>query len=718
MTKKHSIAWIIATVRLLLTVLVLLCAVPGEPAQAAEESAKLEADEVIFDYEGQRLTAAGNARVTYKELTITADAMEVDLEDNVLTARGHVTMAGQDDRIEVEELTFDLDSGDARLGPFAATFKDGQTGESLRLAGKGLLREEERITAFDLSLTTCTREHPHYHFSAKKIEYFPKDRIVLRGAIYWEGPLPLFYLPYLAISLKERANGFELPRLGYNDQEGLFLKLTYNFFVGDRQSGAILLDLMERKGVGEGLRYTWEYPTGAELTASIYRLDNIQTGGDDYHLQAGIVNAPLGGTKLRGQATYADQSLPGGGRGFTRQLGLQAAPAQGAGPQLTLNYQDTADPTAWNRGLDLAALATWRLWRDAQLTLNGRWYLGEGTSGQTYREYYDAVFAQNWSWGRLNILLRSQDLPQYRQSLLPQLTLAVPKIAAGWLGEYGLILDYQRREQQSASLNAQGQRWAADLARSRQRLASWGALALEAWGWAKARYYDTDEELYAMAPELVASVALGAGLRAEAGLSWTLVEGTPPPLFSADTLIPRGSLSLRGYYQRGTWQASLITGCALATGVWQPAAANLNWVSPNGDRLSLSTSYDMMSGAFGPTSLALAWRPKADWSLALNTAYDPAVGWTRLDGEVGLKQSLGQNVGVGLRARYDLFRDSWVQSLATLDLKWHCRTFTLGYDWVRGEYTLSVAINAFPQYPLKLAYGAGGLTFTPPVILP
>lgn len=718
MGKTRQCAWLWMAVRLGLAVLILSGAGPGRPAWAAEDSAKLEADEVIFDYEGRRLTATGHARVTYREITITADGMEVDLEENTLHARGHVTLTEQDGRIEVEELSFNLDSGDAELGPFAATFRDDQTGESLHLAGGGLLREDERITAFDLSLTTCSLEHPHYHFRAKKIEFYPKDRIILRRVVYWEGRLPLLYLPYLAVSLKERANGLELPRLGHNDQEGFFLKLTYNFFVGDRQSGALMLDLMERKGVGEGLRYTWDYPSGAQLTASLYHLDNIQTGGDDYQLQAGL-SAPVGGNRIRGQVSYQDQALAGGGRSTARQLGLQAAPAQGSGPQLTLNYHDAASLGTWNRGLDLAAAGTWRPWRDAQITLNGRWFLGEDMAAVTHREYYDAIFAQNLSWGRLTILLRSQDLPAYRQSTLPQLTLTVPRIAAGWLGDYRLVLDYQYRSQVSSSLTAQDTRWAADLERSRQRLASWGPVALEAWGWLKARHYGSDGEMYALAPELVTTIAFGAGWRAEAGLSWTLVEGAPPPLYAGDTLAPRGNLSLRGYYQQGQWQASLTAVCALSAGIWQPAVANLNWTSPNGDRLSFSTSYDIMRAAFGPTTLAMAWRPKADWSFALNTAYDPAAaGLTRLDFEAGLKQSIGRDLAVGLRARYDLFREDWVQSLATVDLKRHCRTFTLGYDWVRGEYTLGVAINAFPQYPVKLAYTEGGLSIVPPVILP
>lgn len=698
---------------------VVLTLAAARPARAAEP-ARLQGDEVVFNYEAQTLVATGHARLAYKETVITADRLEIDMERNTLLAKGNVTFAQKDQSIKLAELSFDLDSGDAHLGPFTGEVRDEKTKGSIYLSGQDLIRTDDKTTAIDLSLTTCSLAEPHYHFTAGKIEYFPKDRLILRQVFYWEGHLRLLYLPYLAISLRERENSFQFPRFGYNNEEGLFLKLAYNFFVGDRQSGALLLDLMQRKGVGEGLKYTWEITAGTEFTASLYHLDNKLTGGDDYRVGA-TLSMPLGDYKFRGNLSYLEQSAAGGQWARNYQLGTQISPQKGSGPQLTMNYlsNETASHETWS--LDLAASGAWRPWAGGQLSLGGRWYYaGDSLTVVSHRENYDAGFAQTWNWGRLNILLRNQVSPGYTQSLLPQVTLSVSKIDAGpILGKYKLTLDYQRREQETETLSLAGQRFAVDLDRERWLLGALGPFSLEAWAWAKERFYDSGETVRALAPELTLVTRFGSSLRVETGLSWTFAEGTPPPFFAGDAVSPRANLSMRGYFQKERWQGSLTTGYAFATGIWQPIAVNLAWSSPGGDRLTLNSSYNPQLKTLGLTSFALGWRPKQDWSFLLNTGYDPLVArWTRLDFEGNLKQSLGENLSLDLKARYDLFRETWTQSLATVNYRWHCRTLSLGYDWTRGEITLSISINAFPDYPLKLAYSDSGLGFTPPVILP
>lgn len=674
----------------------------------------------MLAYDSRRLVATGNARLIYKDLTITADRIEVDLKENTLIARGNVVLLEGDRRLSSEQLAYDLDRDEGKLGPFQGWVEDAEAEGTIYFAGQELTRLDEVVIGHDLSLTTCSLSEPHYHFTAAEIEYHPHDRLILRQVYYWEGHHRLLYLPYLAISLRERENSFQFPRFGYSAEEGLFLKLAYNFFIGDDQSGVALLDLMQRKGIGEGLKYTWEFPAGAELSGLLYHLDNELTGGDDYRAQAALT-LPLAVVKIQSNVAYFDESEADGGRRQTRQIGAEITPRQGSGPQLSLNYRTLNTPDWRNWILDLGARGNWQPWVNAQLNLAGRWYWGDDSlGGATRKENYEARLMQDWPWGKFTAILNSQVSPGYAQSLLPELRLDLPKLNAGRsLGRFSLTLDYQRKSQESPILTAAGERLAGDLAGERRRLFSTGPIQIEAWAWARGRLYDSGESLWAIAPELTLVTAAGPAVRLEAGLAWVFVNGAPPPLFAGDALTARGNLGLRGFYTHGRWQGRISTNYALATGLWQPVAASLSWSSPDGDRLNFATSYNPNLGTFGLTMLALGWRPKKDWSFLLNTSYDPATeSWRQLDFMSGLKQAVGKDLTVTLKTRYDFFQEAWTQSQVTLDYERHCRTFSLGYDWTRAEITLAIWINAFPDHPLKLAYSESGFFFTPPFILP
>src|SRR5690606_25273186 len=60
-------------------------------------------------------------------------------------------------------------------------------------------------------LTTCECQEdrpPAYHFTAREIEIYPGDRLVVRGVTFYDHGVPLLYLPWLTLSLREDRNHF------------------------------------------------------------------------------------------------------------------------------------------------------------------------------------------------------------------------------------------------------------------------------------------------------------------------------------------------------------------------------------------------------------------------------------------------------------------------------------------------------------------------------
>ncbi|MCL6615151.1 MAG: hypothetical protein K6U03_11170, partial [Firmicutes bacterium] len=123
----------------------------ARPARAAGQPARLQADEVVFDYGAQVLVATGNARLSYKEAVITADRIEVDMKRNTLVARGRVTLTEKDHSFSAEELEYDLESEEGRVGSFSGRLMDEGAKGAIYFSGEALEQTEEAITARDLS---------------------------------------------------------------------------------------------------------------------------------------------------------------------------------------------------------------------------------------------------------------------------------------------------------------------------------------------------------------------------------------------------------------------------------------------------------------------------------------------------------------------------------------------------------------------------------------
>ena len=137
------------------------------------------------------------------------------------------------------------------------------------------------------SLTGCDREKPHYHLTAKKVEYYPDDKIIFRHLVYWEGGVRLFYLPVMVISLKERESNLDQPVVGYNDYDGFYVKLVYRYFMKSGFYGLLLLDWFERSGLGQGVKQYFPLGGDKDLFFNFYNFNNYRTGGRDIQAGAG-----------------------------------------------------------------------------------------------------------------------------------------------------------------------------------------------------------------------------------------------------------------------------------------------------------------------------------------------------------------------------------------------------------------------------------------------
>ena len=154
---------------------------------AASDPAVINGDQVSYDYEHKIIRASGNVKITYKEIVIEADRAYINHEENILLATGHVKVTKKDDVFRGERFLYYLKERQGWLTPLDTSITDPEIkGAVLLTARDAYLKNEEDIWLKEASFTSCDREKPHFHITAKAIEYFPEERIVFHQVWYWD----------------------------------------------------------------------------------------------------------------------------------------------------------------------------------------------------------------------------------------------------------------------------------------------------------------------------------------------------------------------------------------------------------------------------------------------------------------------------------------------------------------------------------------------------
>lgn len=233
-------AWFVGG--LVLMFLVLL----GSSAAGQESSPPLvvDADEVIYDQATQTVVAAGNVRLSYRGVRLSADRVTVDLRTERMVASGHVVLVDPQGReLRGETLTYDARLDQAELTKTEAIVN------RVFVRSERLERTPQRILAEQAMLTTCDPARPAYRVTAESVEIIPGDRIVARRASLWIGSVRLFTLPVYVISLasaEETARSF--PRVGYNNVDGFYAEYPYRYHLGP-----VLGELIAKYGTRSGI---------------------------------------------------------------------------------------------------------------------------------------------------------------------------------------------------------------------------------------------------------------------------------------------------------------------------------------------------------------------------------------------------------------------------------------------------------------------------------
>ena len=268
--------------KLLRCILVLaLCALAFPGALRAQQQPAWEMEALTdqgwaeFDFQTGLGYGTNGVLVRYGTAFLTADQVSVNQQSGEVTADGQVRVQSEAQLWVGEHIRYNFKT---RLME-AEQFRTGKA--PVFAEGEGLHGEYTNgvYIATNGVITTDDVAKPAIKVRAKYLKIIPNERVEARHATLWVEGIPVFYFPYYARNLGQRANNFGFVP-GYRGSYGPFLLSSYTFFLNEQLDGTVHVDYRERRGVGAGPTLNYHLGRWGDGTFKYYYLhDNDSSAG-------------------------------------------------------------------------------------------------------------------------------------------------------------------------------------------------------------------------------------------------------------------------------------------------------------------------------------------------------------------------------------------------------------------------------------------------------
>ena len=239
---------------------------PSNPATGGATSVELNGDTIEYSMDGNKVTAEGNVVIFYKDVTLTCDHLEFSRDTSIAHAKGNVRLLkGGESEISGEEMTFNFATMNGDFAP-ASIFANPYYGKGEQVSKI----DANHISMTNGYITTCDHDQPHYFIRSRKIDIYPKDKLVARKVCMKIGGVPVLYLPKMTQDLTGKKPLVTFTP-GYDKEWGMFLLTSMRYELNDNLKGTLHLDAREKKDIASGVDLTYKTPsTGSGSIRTYY----------------------------------------------------------------------------------------------------------------------------------------------------------------------------------------------------------------------------------------------------------------------------------------------------------------------------------------------------------------------------------------------------------------------------------------------------------------
>ncbi|MDG5798774.1 putative LPS assembly protein LptD [Marinilabiliaceae bacterium ANBcel2] len=210
---------------------------PAEPAEQRQESfiesevTYTASDSTLFDR--GKVYLYGDARITYQNVELTADYIELDLDQDLAYAAGRKDSAGVETGLPV----FTDPSGEYEMRTITYNFKTERAiiehvvttqGEGFVVSDRAKKNADNTYYIKDGRYTTCdNHDHPHFYINMTRAKVIPGDKIITGPAYLVIEDVKLYPLivPFAYVPMtKSYSSGILMPSYGEESNRGFFLR--------------------------------------------------------------------------------------------------------------------------------------------------------------------------------------------------------------------------------------------------------------------------------------------------------------------------------------------------------------------------------------------------------------------------------------------------------------------------------------------------------------
>ena len=246
------------------------------------ERIEYRARKIEFVIPKNQIVLEGESQLDYRELKLRARKVAFDSQKNTLVAEGQPQLIEKDDQVEGQLMTYDMDRKVGTIYQATTSYERGlYHGKQIRKVN------DNELDVLGGAYSTCDLAEPHYHFAARWMKIYLKDKLVAKPVVFYIRNVPVLALPFYVFPIKPgRHSGFLFPQFefGFSNRSGQFIRNAGYYWAPN--------GYFDFTGAGDYYQADPSYLLRGELNYKLlYRFDgradfrfghDDRTGRDDY----------------------------------------------------------------------------------------------------------------------------------------------------------------------------------------------------------------------------------------------------------------------------------------------------------------------------------------------------------------------------------------------------------------------------------------------------
>jgi lipopolysaccharide assembly outer membrane protein LptD (OstA) len=290
-------------------------------------------DSIVYDIANKLVYLYGNAKVTYGEINLEAEQIQINQKTNVMSANGVPDSTGK--LLGIPKFKNGAENFEAKRISYSPKTQKGIIYEVVTQQGEGYIHGEmvKKNTEGDLFIgharyTTCNLAHPHFYINANKIKMVRNKQIVTGPFNFNISDIPLpvgFAFGLFPINTKSRKSGIIFPTYGEESSQGgrgFYLRNGGYYWAASEYANLVFMGEIYSKG-GWGMNISSQYIKRYAFTGTTGIRYNRRKQGDEGQ-QTNIDDIWLNWShtpQTRGTGRFS-ASVNAGSNGFNRRNNL------------------------------------------------------------------------------------------------------------------------------------------------------------------------------------------------------------------------------------------------------------------------------------------------------------------------------------------------------------------------------------------------------------